>query len=259
MMNEELRKLYNSKWSDLCKALKPIVEEERYVTKPAYPLLIDIGRWENGVPNEKWYSDADIRVMIFGQETNGWKGDADDFGVPPSPVFNPKISMGAVMGQYENFYETYHKEGTFSFNNRYGTFHYGFSQLASLLNQKYEGKRISYVWNNIVKIGKSAGTGFDSKIYSAEQQHFSVIKEETEILKPHIIIFLTGTYDDKIKDSFGDVAFLPVAPFSEKEVAKVELPGFGTAYRTYHPSAIMQKDRREAYYNAIVESIDLIL
>ena len=263
-MNKELENLYNSKWSDLCKALKPIVEGEQHIIKPTYPLLIDIAKWENGAPSEKWYSDAEIRVMIFGQETNKWtldakdaNADCDDFGIPPSPIFDPEISMGAVSGLYANFYTTHYLGNKFNFNDRYGTFHYGFSQLVSLLNQKYEGKRIGYVWNNIVKFGKSVGKGFDNNIYSVEQQLFSVIPQEIEILKPHIIIFLTGTYDDKIKDNFGDVTFTPVSSFSEKEVAKVELPNFGTAYRTYHPSAIMQKDRREAYYNAIVDSIDL--
>lgn len=259
MMNKDLKELYNSKWNDLCNTLKPIVEDEQYKVKPAYPLLIDIGRWENDIQNEGWYSDADIRVMIFGQETNGWKGDSDDFGTPPSAIFDPNISMGAVMGQYENFYQSHYLGDKFNFNaNRYGTFHYGFTKFITFLNQKYQGRKISYIWNNIVKIGKSEGAGFPgNEIYSVEQGCFSVIPSEIKILKPHIVIFLTGTYDGKIKANFGEVTFSPISSFSDNEVAKVGLLGVDFAYRTYHPSAHLPKGMMDEYYSTIIRDIDL--
>ncbi len=257
MMNEELNELYTAKWDDVCNALKTVVEDETCRTKPAYPLLLDIGWWENNVRNEDWYSKADIRVMIFGRETNEWKGTEDDFGVPPSPVFNSEISMGAVLGVYENFYKSHYVGDKFTFNaNRYGTFHYGFTKFVTLLNQKYPDKKIGYIWNNLVKIGKAVGSGFPGNdIYSIERKHFPVVLEEVKILKPDLIIFLTGTYDERIKDCFGEVEFLPVSSYALNEVAKVRCANVGTAYRTYHPSAHLTQGKMEEYYRAIVEDI----
>ena len=69
--------------------------------------------------------------------------------------------MEAVMGIYEDFYATYYHDGTFGYNGtRQGTFHYGLNRFATVLNACFPGKRIAYVWNNIVKIGKAQGTGF---------------------------------------------------------------------------------------------------
>ena len=91
------------------------------------------------------------------------------------------------MGIYEEFYATYYHDGTFNFRGpRYGTFHYGFNRFALLLNAVFPNKRIAYVWNNLVKIGKADGKGFcGAEIYALEREHFSVIQEETNILKPH--------------------------------------------------------------------------
>lgn len=257
-MNKELSELYASKWETLCSILKPIVNSEQHKVKPAYPLLIDIGRWENNVQNEKWYSEADIRVMIFGKETNGWKGREDDFGNPPLPIFNPAISVGAVMGVYEDFYKSHYLGYKFKYNaNRYGTFHYGFTKFISLLNEKYPTKQIGYIWNNIVKIGRAEGRGFSgNEIYSIEQQYFHVIPKEVEILKPNIVIFLTGTYDDKIKVNFGESIYSPIFPFAEKEIVRIELPNVDFAYRTYHPSAHLLQGKMDEYYQAIIKDIN---
>jgi hypothetical protein len=124
----------------------------------------------------------------------------------------------------------------------------------SLLNQAFPGRKIAYSWNNIIKIGKSQGRGFPGKeIYTIERKHFVVIPEEISILKPDVILFLTGTYDDKIRDVFGDVAFNPLCP--THDVEKITLPSTRLAYRTYHPSAHLQGGMMENYYKMIIEDI----
>ncbi len=193
--------------------------------------------------------------MVFGQETNSWVGDCDDFGTPPSPVFNPDVSMGAVMGIYENFYATYYCPSGFSYNGtRYGTFHYGLNSFLSLLDTNFPGKRIACLWNNIVKIGKAEGRGFcGEEIYYAQKRHFSVIEKEIEILKPDLILFLTGSYDSRICDYWKGTQFAALSPFAVDEVAKVSLPGLDIpAYRTNHPSARLPKDEKEARLKAVV-------
>ena len=180
----------------------------------------------------------------------------DDFGTPPSPIFSPDVSMEAVMGIYEDFYASHYHDGSFSYNGtRYGTFHYGFNRFAAQLNAAIPDKRIAYVWNNIVKIGKSQGSGFSGEeIYTVEKDCFSVIRKEVDILKPDLILFLTGTYDERIRDNWRDVQFSELSPYAVNEVAQVmssELPI--PAYRTNHPSARLQKGEMEARYRVIID------
>lgn len=258
--NTKLQELYSSKWSGLCKELGRIVNDATKDVKPTYPLLIDIGQWVDDVQNESWYTDADLKVMVFGQETNEWAGECDDFGTPPSKVFDPGISLGAVCGVYENFYKSHYTGKEMLYNgNRYGSFHYGFNKLMAAFNQHFPDRNIAFVWNNIVKIGKAKDRGFPcNDIYDIERKHFDVIKEEVGILQPDVIVFLTGTYDERIKDVFGNVTFEPVAPFARNEVAKVSLPEFNIpAFRTSHPSARLQKGEMERRYECIINNVEL--
>lgn len=151
-LNEQLKALYASRWGRIGDSLQAVVCGEHAEVKPAYPFLLSLARWEGDQPTEDWYTDADLKVMVFGKETNSWKGDCDDFGTPPSPVFSSDVSMEAVMGIYEEFYATYYHDGTFNYKGpRYGTFHYGFNRFALLLNAALPDKRVAYVWNNLVK------------------------------------------------------------------------------------------------------------
>ena len=255
-LHEPLKALYASNWEELCDALQTVVCGEKTGVKPAYPFLLGLTRWEDDRPTESWYTDADLKVMVFGQETNSWVGKNDDFGTPPSPVFSPDVSVEAVMGIYEDFYASYYHDGTFGYNGtRYGTFHYGFNRFAMSLNAAFPGKRIAYVWNNLVKVGKSQGTGFcGPDIYALERAHFSVIREEINILKPDLLLFLTGTYDERIRDNWYDAQFSELSPYAVNEVAQVMSSELSIpAYRTNHPSARLPKGEMEARYRAIVD------
>lgn len=162
------------------------------------------------------------------------------------------------MGLYENFYATYYKPSGFSYNGkRYGTFHYGFNRFVSLLNARFPNKRIAYLWNNIVKVGKAEGSGFcGNEIYDVQKQHFMVIREEIDILKPDLILFLTGNYDRQILDCWNEAKFTALSSFSVNDVAKVSLPGLNIpAYRTNHPSARISKEEKEARLETIVNDI----
>ncbi len=264
-LNEKLQELYESKWQDLCKAMKPIVENEEYQKKPAYPLLISTNQYENGndSPTESWYKDADLKVMVFGQETNKWTADEksgmDDFGTPPSPIFAPEISVGAVMGLYEDFYSNRKEANGFNFNNRYGTFHYGFSTFIKLLSKKIPNKSFSFLWNNISKFGIADQSGkAPSYIYDIEQKYFSVIEEEILILKPDIIVFLTGDDDNKIMNALGNCLRNPLLAPDCTKTLKMIFPKYENilAYRTYHPSArAISPEEKLKHYNAIVNDI----
>lgn len=257
-LNKQLEFLYASRWKGICNALQAIIDNRQTVAKPSYPFLLSVTRWENGQPDENWYADADLKVMIFGQETNSGVGDCDDFGIPPSLVFNSSISVAAVMGIYENFYATYYHSDGFGYNcTGYGTFHYGVNRFMSLLNSYFSDKRVAYLWNNIVKIGKAEGAGFCGKeIYDVQKQHFMVIRKEVDILKPDLLLFLTGSYDDFICDCWEGARFGALPSFASDEAAKVSLPELNTpAYRINHPSARLPKEEKDARMEVIVNDV----
>ncbi len=238
-IQEQLNELYLSKWENYCMQIKPIVEGN-FDVKPTNPLLIS--------PNND-YESADIRVMIFGQETNDWE-----------KIFNPNSNPNDKITELLNVYnQFYNLAGYVSHRRRH--FWDGFRLFKKILGDKYPNKRISYVWNNIIKIGKAGNPNNPPEfIYNIERNYFSVVEEEIKILKPHIILFLTGpNYDEYIKYKLPNAIIKQLLKFPIKKMAKVQLSNVNYAYRTYHPRYLyMQKDNAiEAYFLTIVNDINI--
>lgn len=231
-MNKQLQQLYSSKWDSLSSALKQINEDDNLDVKPTNPLLLF-------VDNEEEFKGADIRVMIYGQETNGWlEGFNSD--------------MKPILDCYNNFYNG---GQCWSYG---GHFWNGVSKFWTMLEAKYPNKKIRYIWNNIVKIGKSDEKGFPPDyIYEIERKHFSIIKEELQILKPNVVLFLTGpNYDSVIADNFGQLKHSALSPFSERWLSKIELIDAEFAFRTYHPNFLWRNDI-DSFFQTIISEIKL--
>jgi hypothetical protein len=237
---KQLRELYTSKWADFCAAIKPIIEDKTYEIKPTGPLLL----WP-AYGEYLEYEKADLRVVIFGQETNDWVG-----------VFNPDTDPDEGIEELMDLYDRF-------FEDRWlkSSFWNGFWKFTRMLESKFPDKKISFVWNNIIKMGKAGEMGRPpAYIYDIEQKHFSVVKEELDILKPDVLLFLTGpNYDARIEDKLGKLTFEPFSSYNERTIAKVKLPYTDFAYRTYHPNYIYRQGRGtiEAYYQAILDDIKL--
>lgn len=125
-MNNQLQNLYHSKWNELSSELQNILNDEKKEKKPTNPLLLKI--------NERKYSNADIKIMIFGQETNDWEGD-----------FNNDI--GHLLQEYDNFFNS---QDSFSYG---GQFWNGYSKFITLLQERFPNSIIESVWSNVIKIG----------------------------------------------------------------------------------------------------------
>lgn len=227
-MNDKLLQLYSSKWDSLRSALNKINDDDELDIKPTNPLLIYIDK-------ENDFESADIRVMIYGQETNTWYED-----------FNNDIKP--ILDCYDKFYNggqcwTYG-----------GQFWNGFSKFWKMLEEKYPDKKIRFVWNNIVKIGKSDDKGFPPDyIYEVERNHFSVINDELQIIKPNLVLFLSGpNYDSIIADNFGQIKYEALAPYSERWLSQVQIPNVDFAFRTYHPNFLWRNDI-ESFFRTIID------
>ena len=231
-MNKELLELYNSKWSVFQEKITTLEKDDSLETKPAKPLLLCVD--EEGI-----YENADIKVMIFGQETNGWCSEGEK-------------SVDEIVQTYFDFY---HTDYCFTYG---GQFWNGIKRFKKLFDQKFENKKNSFLWNNIIKVGKLDDKGFPpDEIYEVEKLEFNLIKSEIEILKPDVLIFLTGpNYDSVIKDSLGDYTQTALPNSSERQLSKINVLGKENCFRTYHPNYLWRNDIDD-YFQTLINEIKI--
>lgn len=232
-MNQRLQELYKSKWESLCTAMQPLLADETLEAKPACPLLLSID-------DEADFKNADIRVIFYGQETFGW-----------NDTFNNEMQSTI------NYYNQFFNEG--EWKQRAGAFWNGVARFMDLLQKKYPDKKIRFIWNNVVKIGKAYDKGYPpDEIYETELKHFPVFKEELKIIQPTIVVFFTGPYyDSVIDDKFGKRSYTYLSPdFEARQLASVAISGVPFAFRTYHPNYLWRNDI-DSYFQPIIEKIDI--
>lgn len=266
-LNDKLVNLYGSKIPGLYSAVKTLFDDPDAI-KPALPLLLELN-------DDESYENADLRVMIFGRETNNWNDPIDFRKEFPYGTYNFNLHtsediVAEIMGKHiegeEDFYglgDLYHRY--FFEKDDYGKrgnstpFTRRSDQLIDLLRTKLPNLKIEYLWNNVSKIGRG-GKDFGqccgkptSEIREIEQRYFNVVAEEVKILKPDIVIFMTGfSADSDIKEKFGlsDDYFHPI-----KEglfLDRIDFPGVKYAARTIHPSTPGQ---RKEYFNRHFEAL----
>ena len=98
------------------------------------------------------------------------------------------------------------------------------------LLKDFPGKRVSLIWNEISKLSKRKGEGGEAVNafeHDIEKRCFHVIPEEIKILKPDIIVFLTGPketkYCDYIRENFNIIGEpIAVSGLSTNDVEKLQ-------------------------------------
>lgn len=226
-LNEQLKELYSKNWDVLLEEL----DSDKLEVASSYPLLIKI--------NEKKYEKSNFKWMVFGKETNGWD-----------------VYDGTIDSVLDNYYRFTDSSGNFDvdyksfFWDRVKDFH-------RVLDEK--AKQNTYlIYNNLLKIGKLDSGTPPKYITDIERKHFSVIKDEINILKPDMLLFLSGkNYDHIINDIWGDVAMDAIAPYENDLLVRINIPGVKLAMRSKHPQEItaMSKIEYEKLFNTIINQI----
>ena len=212
LMNDRLRDLYETYWDSYLEHIRFNPD-----LTAAFPFLIF-------VPKE--YEAADFKVMFCGEETQGWGGEFED---------KPNVTVRNLQRIYNGFVN----------GNGYNSPYWNF-QRRIISNHSHCG----YIRNNIVKIGKKRQAGCDENIDRLTRKYFPVFKRELEILRPDLIIFLSGTgvYDWKIKlalGAFKKISMSDKFTFERLEFADPEIPH---AIRLNHPAWLQ---RKRLYWPAI--------
>lgn len=211
----------------LDKAFNPSLNEK----KPTNLLCLNI--------SDK-YLAADIKVMVFGQETNDWHGD-----------YGGAHEAESLVEEYDEFFTS---NKCFSYG---GQFWNAVSKMVDILQDK-TGKSVGLLWNNIIKIGKSGDKGRpEIEVIEWQQPAMKLILKEIEIAKPDIVIFFTGPdYDDMLHVVFEDIQFECASDKSIRQLALVSskyLPS--KSVRTYHPGYLWRND----FYDYLNDILAIVL
>lgn len=271
-MNDRLVNLYGSNLVGLYTAVEPLYKMEG-TEKPALPLLLELNEKDGKFP----YEEADIKVMVFGRENNNWNDTKRRNGTEYTGYtynFNLQTNediLNEIRGRHDNLsagekevygicdiYHDYCYEDTGVAKNQ---FTQRMNRFVELLRNRMGTKKVETIWNNVSKIGLCrAGFGGScgqptAQIKDIEKSRFNVVAEEVRILKPDIVIFMTGVEADGIiREKFGlpEDGFTPVR--ESMFLHRVNLPGVKYAARTIHPVRKSNTELEE-YYNALTDDI----
>ena len=233
-VNEQLKELYLNRWDNLSSKLKNFIISDEFEIKPTNPLLLSH-------KNPKEFYDSDIKIMILGQENNDWEGE---FG----------NDYESLLKTCADFYQGEYYEHLGYFKNHYNL-------IVDLFKDKFKDKKIGFFWSNVIKIGKAYDKGLPPKyILDVLKTDFNVLQDEINIIKPDVIIFISGPdYDDYIKDQLLNISLEPVDGYGIREFAQMEIPNIKYAFRTYHPRKMnfLGKEKYSKIYKTIVSKIEL--
>jgi hypothetical protein len=225
--NERLRQLYE----ESLLALRERFSCQDFLKEmPTNPLLLCV---------DERYTQASSKVMYCGKETNDWEGDF------------PK-STDDLIATFRGFYlsgECFRYDGQF-WN--------GIARFERRLQDRFPGRSIGFVWNNIIKLGKSGAKGLPSaRILALQSQWFSVVAQETAILDPHIVVFFTGPdYDQFILKAFPDARFTAHPTRGLRAVGRIAATGLpDSSFRTYHPNYLWRTGDINGYLDDVINWI----
>lgn len=238
-----LENLYKSKWVEISKMLDiwqdlTVKEEDSgdFANMATFPLLIK---------TDEEYERTELKIMILGKETNGWCKDEINGG-----VFEDGIGIGSLIDVYDKFYL---QNGS----PKYGKHFFNYIRL---LKRKLPEKKIGYIWNNVLKIGKmNVGTP-QNNLIDYTVKYFNVIPHEIEILKPNVLLFLSGPqYDEYIEKTIGKFNVITIEGFTINELCILKFDNIKVdlALRTYHPQKLcfLGKQKKDEITEVIINLI----
>jgi len=223
----------------------------------SWPLLLSgndyHGSWPQSVTSQN-YQSADIKIMIYGQETLGWGWDRK------RDAYNRHVPFKSIVDAYDNFFLS-----GCSLNSYGSPFWIFIRDIIELLAERNSDKKFGYLWNNVIKMGCNSGKkGLPANKANCKKFYDSIIKpyfhplvaKEHEILKPDYIVFLTGpNYDNAIVDIFGKPQRDSFSGFDEKHLCEILIPNVKKSIRSYHPGYLRRKKHTDKYLDRIVDEI----
>lgn len=276
-LNDQLVNLYGKHLVDLYHEVESKYKD--VAIKPTMPFLLSLKSDDEANHLRDWEM-ADIKLMIFGRENNGWNdGDRKkekgyswecyNFNMQSSDDVLHEIrgrfeeglpEIKGIQDTYEGYFYPDTSNDEFQCNDKVEQkkFTVYSDMFVEKLKQHMESKTIEYVWDNLYKIANVGKRGWPmGNFRDMESRLFNVVAEEVRILKPDAIIFMTGyAADNAIREKFG----LPSDEFTPIQenmfLHRINFPGVKYAVRTIHPSMCgLSNAERERYDKALIEDM----
>jgi hypothetical protein len=212
-MKNELEKLYNTYQSAFEKS--SLSFKDKLVCGP---FLMSPG---------KEYTNASKKLLIIGQETNGW---------------NASTSIGTQMAEYR----------VFKLGNKYNS---PFWSVTRKLEQALNIDRCSCAWTNINKYDEDQDKP-QGDILKTVEEFDGLLIEEIDILKPDICMFFIGpTLHHRVMKLFTGIEFIPVNGWKRNALTQLKHPLLPEkTYVTYHP-AYLRRSGLEADFIKYFEGV----
>lgn len=205
MINERLESLYCNSLSGLSELYKDL--DAKGIVDYVGPLLIHC--WEDE------YNKSKHRLMIVGQETDGWY----------SEYMRTEDDVKTYMGKYKDF----------KLGEDYNSLFWQYAHEINQMINDYDN--LNFIWNNVNKFGIDGKGKPHPDVLQNEVMHYNILSKEIAILCPDVCIFLSGpNYDADLKEKFPDIRLEPVDGYSINEAAWL-ISSFlpRNSFRTYHP------------------------
>lgn len=226
--NEELLKLYESKWE----AVKDICTNNKEVSKKELGLLLTC------VPNN--YSTLPLKVLSIGH-TNGWR-----------------IKESARECMLKTLKFSLQPKG-----EKYPPFRFSYKVCKALNDFERKGSKKSYfTWVEFYKFAYLQKPYFKLKesTQALIDKEFNFLKEEVKIINPNVILVFTPPSDDEIiikqLSSEGDeVKFEKIEGFKVKEFAKISLKSLSAFCFRIAPQLLKKEKTQKELLKAIKKAL----
>lgn len=226
-VNERLLSYYRSIWGNLAQDLAGH-------SALSCPLLVEL---------PPAYAQGQHRLMVVGQETNGWRGHLwKRLQAAPGEVVDP---IAELLGSYRGFERGRHYRST--------PFWRCAHQIQRLLNPTAD--LYGFLWSNLLKVDQ--GKNRPSRAVEGAILRHRLLPTEVELAAPSVVVFFTGPeYDEVLRKTFPGAALELVPHEKPRLLARVRheaLPQH--SYRTYHPGYLVRARKR----HVVQTMADLIL
>ena len=199
------------------------------------------------------FDNADIKVMVFGQVMS-W-GNWYEYSRQNQTLEECMMSIKT----FDNIRGSIDLGGNRMRRGMGG----GINLFIDIFNGKLPNKKIRYVWNDIVKLGRNIRGNEKSDVLSKiENDYFDVIAEEINAIRPQVLLFFTGPdiyWERKLQQRLQATPddYSPIQGWNIRQVARINIdkekfPSVKSVVRTHHPCAWISKKAR---YNDIADAI----
>lgn len=216
MKKDELKKLYQKNKDSFANVLKSFPNDDL-----AGPFLIS--------PNEIYYKQKN-KLLIIGQETNGWSYYIDD--------------LDKQMLNYEGF------------NVGINYYSSPFWNITRKLEKALKNEPYSCVWTNMNKFDLDSARPY-GKYEEVISKLDGILCDEIKLLQPEICHFFTGpAFDHRLKLIFPGIIFQEINHWSIRQFCKLihsDLPE--NSYRSYHPKSLRIRKLEFRFINYFEDTI----